>query len=314
MQAASRLMLATSANAVGMGAEARRLLEDVIADQTASGANLVLGEALTVLATLLMGDDDARVLDLLRAAASVARAAETPAEEARYRGQLAWTMVTQRMRAQDRPFLHDDAVAEFETAERLLAGQRTLSAGGELAKLYQYRGQAAFFDNDWPQAGMWLTKAESVARRLGLLPDLAFILSYQGLALIQAARRSGTVAYDQAARLFTEAQELFQRVSVSAFVWQTGFYRALCDIEAARWPGTDDAERAGRLDRASRLMEEASGLIDQLRESSESGGAARQQQVWMAFSVDKQTFYSQGSGSRGTPARKRPRHGGGWNG
>jgi len=296
MQAASRLMLATSANAVGMRAEARRLLEDVIADLTASGTNLVLGEALTVLATLLMGDDDARVLDLLRTAASVARAAESPAEEARYRGQLAWTMVTQRMRAQDRPFLHDDAIVEFETAERLLAGQRTLAASGELAKLYQYRGQAAFFDTNWPQVGMWLTKAESVARRLGLLPDLAFILSYQGLALIQAARRSGTAAYDQAARLFTEAQELFRRVSVSAFVWQTGFYRALCDIEAARWPGTDDAERAARLDRASRLMEEASGLIDQLRESSESGDAARQQQVWMAFSVDKQTFYGEGFG------------------
>ena len=296
LQAASRLMLATSANAVGMRAEARRLLEDVIADLTASGASLVLGEALTVLATLLMGDDDARVLNLLRSAASVAHAAESPAEEARYRGQLAWTMVTQRMRAQDRPFLRDDAIAEFERAERLLAGQRTLAAGGELAKLYQYRGQAAFFDTDWPQVGRWLTQAESVTRGLGLLPDLAFILSYQGLSLIQAARRSGPAAYDQAARLFTEAQQLFRRVNVSAFVWQTGFYRALCDLEAARWPGTDDAERATRLDRASGLMEEASGLIDQLRESSESGDATRRQQVWMAFSVDKQTFYGEGFG------------------
>ena len=296
LQAASRLMLATSANAVGMQDEAKQLLEGVIADLTASGANLVLGEALAVLAALLTGEDDARVLDLLRTAASVARAAESPAEEAGYRSQLAWTMVTQRMRTRDRPFLHSDAIAEFETAERLLAGQRTLAAGGELAKLYQYRGQAAFFDTDWPQVGTWLTKAESAARRLGLLPDLAFILTYQGLALIQAARRYGPAAYDQAARLFTEAQELFRRVSVSAFVWQTGFYRALCDIEAARWPGTDDGERAARLDRASRLMEEASALIDQLRESSESGDAARQQQVWAAFSADKQTFYGEGFG------------------
>jgi CHAT domain len=296
LQAASRLMLATSAVAVGMKAEARRLLEDVIADMKASGASLVLGEALTVLATLLMGEDDARVLDLLRAAAAVARAGESPVEEAKYRSQLAWTMVTQRMAAQARPLLNDDVSAEFEAAERLLAGPRTLAAGSELARLYQYRGQAAFFDTDWPQVGTWLTKAESVTRGLGLLPDLAFILSYQGLAMIQLARRSGTAAYDQAARLFAEAQELFRRVSVPAFVWQTGFYRALCDIEAARWPGTADAERGVRLDRASRLMEESSGLIDQLRESSESGDAAREQQVWMAFSVDKQTFYGQGFG------------------
>jgi CHAT domain len=296
LQAASRLMLATSANAVGMRADAKRLLEDVIADLTASGANLILGEALAVLATLLMGEDDPRALDLLRAAAGVARAAESPADEAGYRSQLAWTMVTQRMRSQDRPFLADDAIAEFETAERLLVGQRTLAAGSGLAKLQQYRGQAAFFDTDWAQVGTCLTRAESVTRGLGLLPDLAFILSYQGLALIEAARRSGPAAYDQAARIFTEAQELFHRVSVPAFVWQTGFYRALCDIEAARWPGTDDAQRAARLDRADRLMEEASGLIDQLRESSERGDAARQQQVWMAFSVDKQTFYGEGFG------------------
>ena len=143
-----------------------------------------------------MGEDDARVLDLLRAAACVAREAESPVEEARYRGQLAWTMVTQRMGAQVRPFLNDDAIAEFEEAERLLAGQRTLAAAAELAKLYQYRGQAAFFDTDWPHVGTWLTKAESTARGLGLLPDLAFILSYQGLAMIQRrasrARRATT--------------------------------------------------------------------------------------------------------------------------
>ena len=250
LQAASRLMLATSANAVGMKAEAKLLLEGVIADMRASGASLVLGEALTILATLLMGEDDARVLDLLRAAACVAREAESPVEEAKYRSQLAWTMVTQRMGAQVRPFLNDDASAEFEEAERLLAGQRTLAAAAELAKLYQYRGQAAFFDTDWPHVGTWLTKAESTARGLGLLPDLAFILSYQGLAMIQLARQSGTTGYDQAARLFTEAQELFRRVNVPAFVWQTGFYRALCDIEAASGPPRP-AQRAAGLTRSA---------------------------------------------------------------
>ena len=308
LQAASRLMLATSANAVGMRTEAKRLLEDVIADMTASGASVVLGEALTVLAMLLLGEDDARMLGLLRAAVRVARETQSPTEEAKYRGLLAWAMVNARMRAHDRPFLGDEAIAEFEAAERLLSGQRTLAASGELAKLYQHRGQAAFFDSDWPQTGMCLTKAESITRGLGLLPDLAFILSYQGLALIQVARRSGPRAYDQAARVFAEAQELFRRVSVPAFTWQTGFYRALCDIEAARWPGAGDGagasdagdagdgQRGGRLDRASRLMEEASGVIDRLRESSERGDAAREQQVWMAFSVDKQTFYGEGFG------------------
>jgi hypothetical protein len=317
LQVASRVMLATSANAVGMRAEARQLLEGVVADLTATGASLLLGEALAVLATLLMGSDDARALELLRSAADVAHAAESPAEEAKYRSQLAWTIVTQRMQQQVTPYLTDVAAAEFAAAERLLTGQRSLEAGGELARLYQFRGQAAFVGTDWEQVGTWLTKAENTVRALGLLPDLAFILSYQGLAMIQVARRSGPSAYDQAARLLEESQGLFRQVALPAFVWQSGFYRALCDIEAARWPHPG-AERRVRLDRASRLMEEASGVIDQLRGSSEGdvraaildllaagvidqlrwssegGEVGRRQQVWMVFLVDKQTFYGEG--------------------
>ncbi len=291
----SRLMLATSASAVGMRAEARQLLEGVVAELTSTGASLLLGEALALLATQVMDSGDNRAVDLLKSAADVARAAEAPAEEARYRAQLGWTMVTQRMRAGTRPYLTSDADAEFAACERLLAAQRTLDAGTELVKLYQYRGQAAFFDSDWDQVGTWLTKAERVARALGFLPDLAFILSYQGLVMIQVARRSGPPSYDQAARLLGESQRLFQQAGLPAFEWQSGFYRALCDIEAARWPDSGSApQRAVRLDRASRLMEESSDLVDQLRAASESGDAERRQQVWMAFSVDKQTFYTQG--------------------
>jgi CHAT domain len=293
LQAASRLMLATSANAVGLAAEARALLEGVVADLTASGASLVLGEALALLANLLAGDDDARARELLRSAAAVARAAQSPVEEAKYRGQLAWTLVTGRMRAGQSPCLSSEAEAGFAAAERLLAGQRTLEAGAELARLQQYRGQAAFFDKDWDQVGTWLTKAEATARAFGLRPDLAFILTYQGIVMIDLARRAGPATYDQAARLLAESRELFKQAQLQAFVWQTGFYQALCDIEAAR-AAQPEAAKAARLDRASVQMEEASGLIDELRQSAEGGAAGQRQAAWMAFSVDKQVFYREG--------------------
>jgi CHAT domain len=293
LQAASRLMLATSANAVGLAAEARALLEGVVADLTATGASLVLGEALALLANLLAGDDDTRARELLRAAAAVARAAQSPVEEAKYRGQLAWTLVTERMRAGQSPCLSPDADAWFAEAERLLAGQRTLEAGGELAKLQQFRGQAAFFDKDWDQVGTWLSKAEATARAFGLRPDLAFILTYQSLVMIDLARRAGPATYDQAARLLAESRELFKQAEIQAFVWQTGFYQALCDIEAAR-AAQPEAKKTARLDRASVLMEEASGLIDELRQSAERGAASAGQAARMAFSVDKQVFYREG--------------------
>ena len=293
LQAASRLMLATSANAVGLRAEARQLLEGVIDDLTAAGASVLLGEALGLLSTMLTGEDDDRAAALLRQAAGAAQAAESPAEEAKYRAQLAWLIVIQRRSAQVTPLLSEEVAGEFEQAERLLTGQRTLEAGGELVKLYQLRGQAAFLSSDWNQCGSWLTKAETTARGFGLLSDLAFILCYQGLALIEAGRRIGPSAYDQAAGRLEESQRLLRQAELPAFVWQTGFYRALCDIEAARWP-QEAAERDARMNRASGLMEESSRLIDQLRESSDRESADLGQRVRMAFSVDKQTFYSQG--------------------
>ena len=100
LQAASRLMLATSANAVGLRAEALELLEGVVRDLTAADASLLLGEALALLATMLSGADNDRAAALLRQAADVARAAESPAEEAKYRAQLGWLIVTRRMAAQ----------------------------------------------------------------------------------------------------------------------------------------------------------------------------------------------------------------------
>jgi hypothetical protein len=293
LQAASRLMLATSAKAVGMRTEALGLLEGVVRDLTAADASLLLGEALALLASMLGVSDPDRATALLRQAADVAREAESPAEEAKYRAQLGWLIVTRRMAARLTPFLDKEAAAEFDQAERLLTSQRTLVASGELVTLYQQRGQAGFVGADGDQCGTWLTKAEETARRFGFLPELAFTLSYQGIALIQMGRSAGPTTYDHAARILGESQRLFRQIELPAFVWQSGFYRALCDIEAASWP-QEAGQRDVRLDRASRLMEEASTAIDRLRESSERGEAMRQQQVWMAFSVDKQVFYGQG--------------------
>ena len=294
MPAANRLMLVTSANAVGLHAEAQRLVEDVIADLTATGASLLLGEALTLLATMLTGTDDDRAATLLGQAVEVAHAAGSPVEEAKYRALLGWARAVRRRTQGAAPIADDAAVAEFDQAESLLTGMRSLDAGAGLVTLYQFRGQAAFLGSDWQACGTWYTKAETVARSFALLPDLAFVLCYQGLALIELARTTGPATYDAAAGRFDEARALYERVELRAFVWQLAFYRALCDIEAARSPALTAADRAERLLRASSLMEQASALIDLLRESSEQGSADRRQQVWMAFSVDKQTFYSQG--------------------
>jgi hypothetical protein len=294
MLAANRLMLVTSANAVGLREEAQRLVEQVIADLTATGASLLLGEALIMLATMLTGQDDDRAAALLSRAADVAHAAESPAEEAKYRGQLAWASVVRRKSEGVTPVLTDPARAEFDQAETLLTGLRSLEAAAELVTLYQFQGQAAFFAADWEACGTWFTKAESVASSAGLLPHLAFVLCHQGLALIQLARSTGPATYDGAAGCFERSRKLFEQVELRALVWQVIFFRALCDIEAARSPTMTVADRTARLERASGLMEEASGRIDQLRESSEQGSADRRQHVWMAFSVDKQTFYGQG--------------------
>ncbi len=295
LAAGTRVMLATSAHAIGLRVQARQLLEGAIADMTATGASSLLGEAQALLSAQLMDDDPARALELLRSAAAVAREAELSAEEAKYHSQLAWAMVVQRMRRNERPCFTSAAAAEFAAAERLLAGRRTLEAVSELVRLHQYQGQAAFVDEDWPRVGTLLTEAERMLRALGLLPDLAFVLSYQGLVMIEVARRAGPSSYDQAARLLSESQGLFRQVVLRAMEWQAGFYRALCDIEASRWPDAA-GERGVRLDRADGLMEESSALIDELRGSAEAGDTGQRQQAWMAFSVDKQLFYAEGFG------------------
>jgi CHAT domain len=292
LDATSRVIAVTSANAVGLHGEARALAQELIADLTAAGADLILGETLLLLATMLRGTDDDRVEALLTQAVLLARAAEAPVDEAKFLAQLAWATALRRdSRGSVRGF--DDQVrAGFARAEALLRAQRTLSARAELVMLYQLRGQAAFVCSDWDACRTWLSQAENVARSAGLLPHLAAVYCHEGLALIELGRGHGPEAYDQASRILEESRALYDRVELPAFAWQVIFYRALCDIEAARWLPAE--ERGPRLERAASLMEEASHLIDRMRESAEHGDAGRQQQTWMAFSVSKQVFYTQG--------------------
>jgi hypothetical protein len=293
LTAARRVMAATSAHAVGLADEARALLEGVIADLTDAGASIVLGEALSILASLIADRDHERAVQLLDRAAAVAQEAEAVAEQGKYVGHAAWTIVLRRYATRAVPLVDDEVRTRFDEAERLLASQRTLEARAELVYVYQYRGQAAFFASDWDECGDWLTKAERLARNLGLGPHLAAILTHQGLAMIDIARRSGPEMYDHAAARFDESRGLYEESGLRAMLWRVVFLRALCDFEAARWPSAQP-EPAERLARAATLMESASQQIDWLRRSSEGGAAVRRQEVWMAFSVDKQTFYEQG--------------------
>ena len=291
LTAARRVMAATSARAVGMTDEARGLLEDLVAELTDTGASLVLGEALSVLATL--SGDQGLAVPLLDRAAAVAQEAEMVVEQARYTGQAAWAMVLHRYATHAVPVVDDAVRARFDEAERLLLSERTLEARAELVYLYQYRGQGAFFASDLDECGDWLTKAERLARTFGLLPHLAAILSHQGIVLITVGRRGGPEAYDHAAGRFDEARSLYEQCGLRAMLWRVIFLRAVCDLEAARRP-SPPPDPATRLARAAELMESASAEIDWLRRSSEQGAAGRRQEVWMAFSLDKQEFYEQG--------------------
>jgi tetratricopeptide (TPR) repeat protein len=293
LQGTSQILLANAANAVGMRTEAIDLLERLVNDLTVAGSSVLLGPALALLAMLLGRTDPDRATALLRQAADVAQSDESPTEEASYRTQLGLLIVNRLVDADAASVPGLDADAEFDEAQRLLSGQRTLSAAAELITHYQYRGQAEFLRGDWDRCGTWLQKAEGTARSLGLRPLLAFILGNEGIVLIKVGRLRGPTPYDQAARILGESQRLFREIELHAYVWHVCFQRALCDIEAAVWP-QEGAQRKLRLYRARRLMEEASHAIDQLRESSERGEPERQQQVWMAFSVDKQVFYGQG--------------------
>jgi hypothetical protein len=290
-----RLIEVTAALGVGLDEEARGLAEELIADLMAAEADLALGDVLLLLATMLRGRDFGRCAALLNQAAELAHANEAPVEEAKYRAHLAWCTALHRGTEGAVPVLDEQVLAGFGQAEALLAGQRSLRARGELVMVYELAGQAALTCSDWAATGRWLGQAEQVARTAGLLPGLAAVLLHQGLALIRLGRISGTACYDQASAKLDEARSLYQRIGLASFTWQATFHRALCDIEAARQ--VPPPERGTRQGRAADLMEEASTLIDQLRESAEASGAVaqqQQQQTRMAFSVSKQTFYTQG--------------------
>lgn len=287
-----RLIEVTSAYSVGLREEARVLAEQLVADLTAAGADMVLGEALLVLATILRERDFGRCAALLDRAATLAIVNEATTDEAKYRAQLAWFTALHRGSGGAVPAFDEQVLAGFGQAEALLAGQRTLRARGELATVYELAGQAALTCSEWAASTRWLDKAEQVARAAGLAPMLAAILMQEGLALIQLGRTHGTACYDLASAKLDESRSLHERIGLSAFTWQAIFHRALCDVEAARLVPT--AERTARQERAAGLLEEASALIDRLRDSAESRGPAARQETGMAFSTDKQVFYGQG--------------------
>jgi hypothetical protein len=287
-----RMIDVNSADSVGLHEEARVLAEQLIADLTAAGLDLVLGEVLLVLATMVRERDFARCAALLEQAAALAHANESPEDEAKYRAHLAWCAALRHSSQGAVPVFDEQVLAGFGEAETLLAGRRTVKARGELVTVYEHAGQAALTCSDWTGCGRWLDKAEQVARAAGLLPRVAAILFHQGLALIQLGRTHGVVCYDLAAGRLDESRVLHEEIGLPYFTWQAIFQRALCDIEAARL--VPEAERAARQERAAGLLEEASALIDRLREAADSGGAAARQQTRMAFSVSKQVFYTQG--------------------
>jgi tetratricopeptide (TPR) repeat protein len=192
------------------------------------------------------------------------------------------------------PNLSDEVKADFDDAERALSHLRTFEARRELVDFYQHRGQVGMMEKDWAACGEWLAKAETVARAAGLGPQLAFTLTYQGLALIQLGRSRGIANYDHAAQRFDEAREWFEKSGLSAMVWSVVFYRGLCDREAGMQETWGSDAQKGRWARAHAYFEEAVREINIQRGAVGTLSAADTMTQGIAFAGDKQEVYREG--------------------
>lgn len=288
-----RIILSNTIGSVGLRAEARRLLEEAVAELESQEPTVLLGEALLLLATQYTKESLDASIAYATHAIGVAQGIGAHVEEGKYLSFRGSQLVLKAHLAGMHQ-VSSEAAADFDAAEALLGQALTLESRVELITLYEHRGQAGLFFRDWAACGHWLSQAEQVAHAYGLIHTLAFVFVQQGLALLQLARTEGLERYDQAAERFDLALESFEQSGTRGMRWHGLFYRALCDKEGGEWEDPEKSRRDERWDRARRLLEDAAQEIDRLRGFSDEGAMAQRQTVTISFSVDKQQLYATG--------------------
>jgi hypothetical protein len=284
--------------AMGLTDEAVNVLRAVDRDLRHRSAPAgLLPEVSLSLAGLLADSDPAAACAHLTRGAAGARDLGLPVDEARWVALHAWVAVLARKRGEAVDLSPDGTTALFDRAIALLEPMKTLDARSHLVSVFQQRGQAAFFTGDWEGCGAWLTRAEELARLLGLGPQLAFTLSYQALVLMDRARHgAGAQTYEEADRRLAEVQNLLATAGMRPEIWRTLFHRGICALETGDRYAPDEQDRLRHWSRADTLLSAAAQEIDQLRAASATPQtpALRAQHVRMALPGDKSEVYRLG--------------------
>ncbi|GHB77714.1 hypothetical protein GCM10010377_79980 [Streptomyces viridiviolaceus] len=281
---------------VGLTEDAVELLRALAAEleeRPAPGGLLV--EVLLVLAHLVVARDASEARALLERGAAVAHDLDLADEEARCLALEAWVAVLGAAAHGGAPLLSPDEITDrFDQAIALLQTLTTLEARSDLVSVYQQRGQGAYFSGDLEGCVRWLSRAEEVARRWELGPQLAFTLSYEAMVMMSLARRDGALhLYEEADVLLQEAHALLVS-GLRGESWRTLYLRGACAVEAGdRLP---EPQRSRRWSHADSMLTAAATEIDRLRAASttEDTPALRAQTMMIAFGQDKGEIYRLG--------------------
>lgn len=273
--------------------ELLRALAAELEERPAPGGLLV--EVLLVLASTVAARDGSEACALLERGAAVAHDLGLAGEEARCLALEAWLAVLGPAAHGGAPLLSPDEITDrFDRAVALLETLTTLDARSDLVSVYQQRGQGAYFSHDLEGCVTWLSRAEEVARRWQLGPQLAFTLSYQAMVLRSEASRGGAPdLYEVADGLLQEAHGLFAS-GLRGEIWRTLYLRGAYAVEAGdRLP---EPERSRLWSHADTMLTAAATEIDRLRAASTTADtpALRAQTMMIAFGQDKGEIYRLG--------------------
>jgi tetratricopeptide (TPR) repeat protein len=291
----AKLVLANVLSRANRTEEAIATISTVIEDLERAGGSRFLQDALLIRANFTFDtaphdadQDFQRLLELDRTNADAVA-------QAQHRITWAWARVDFNRRSKRSPIVTPEVEAEFDMAEATLLPLRSFEAQKQLGSLHQQRGQVAFVAGQWEQCGRSLNAAEHVFRTLGLWPDLAFTLIFQGLVLVHLGREKGPGLYREARERFMEAERLYRESGLSGMLWNAIFYRGICDREqGSYWELPGSSEQHNHWAAAESLFLQASRVID-VQRGSLNGESDRSAQLARAgFARDKQEVYREG--------------------
>ncbi|MFP2931878.1 hypothetical protein ACLESO_43240, partial [Pyxidicoccus sp. 3LG] len=288
------LQLALAESAMGLHARAEATCREVVSRLERLGPQPMLSQAYFVWGHVVQERDVAGAIALWEKALCVDEALGDAVAQAQKLVNIAWAQVQQRRAQGKAPLLTPDIERRFERASAVLLPRRELEARVVLGNLYTQRAQAEFLAEHWQDCGNWLQLAEELARTLGLKMQLAFVLSQQGLVLVQVGRSGAPHAWSEASRRFEEAHAFFERESMLDMQWRLLFYQGLADLEAGLKATLTGEEQQRLWGRAREALEAASERIDLLRGNVAERNPLKAQANRMALVVGKEQVYGLG--------------------